>query len=63
VNGRKRRLLVDTTGLLLKVVVHEASLADRDGAQRVLEARPAHIRRHLHHLWVDAGYKGLECAP
>jgi putative transposase len=58
VNGRKRHLLVDTTGLLLNVVVHEASLADRDGARRVLEACPAHIRRHLHHLWVDAGYQG-----
>lgn len=36
VNGRKRHLLVDTLGLLLKVVVHPANLQDRDGAKLVL---------------------------
>lgn len=30
--GRKRRLLVDTLGLALLVVVHPADIADRDGA-------------------------------
>lgn len=32
VKGRKRTILVDTLGLLLKVVVHEADVQDRDGA-------------------------------
>jgi putative transposase len=36
--GRKRHLLVDTLGLLLKVVVHPASLHDRKGAKLVLGA-------------------------
>src|SRR3990170_387886 len=37
VNGRKRHILVDTWGLLLTVVVHAASIQDRDGAKLVLE--------------------------
>ena len=38
VNGRKRHLLVDTTGLVLMVVVHAADIQDRDGAKLVLQA-------------------------
>lgn len=37
VKGRKRHILVDTTGLLLMVVVHTADIQDRDGARPVLE--------------------------
>lgn len=37
IKGRKRHILVDTTGLLLKVVVHAADIQDRDGAKLVLE--------------------------
>jgi len=36
VNGRKRHIVTDTLGLLLSVVVHEASLSDRASAGRVL---------------------------
>ncbi|MCD5314868.1 transposase [Kineosporia babensis] len=36
VRGRKRHVLIDTCGLLLKAVVHTASLQDRHGAKRVL---------------------------
>lgn len=57
-NGRKRHLLVDTTGLVLSVVVHAASIADRDGAWLVLERLALPVRQHLQHLWVDAGYQG-----
>lgn len=35
INGRKRHILVDTMGLILMVVVHAASIQDRDGAKRV----------------------------
>ena len=31
-NGRKRHILVDTQGLLLKVKVHEAGLSDKVAA-------------------------------
>ncbi len=33
INGRKRHIFVDTLGLLLKVVVHPAGLADRQGGR------------------------------
>src|SRR3989338_1437502 len=36
VNGRKRHIVTDTLGLLLKVVVHEANLSDRVGAETIL---------------------------
>ena len=36
VNGRKRHIIVDTIVLLLAVVVHAASIQDRDGAKLVL---------------------------
>ena len=35
-NGRKRHILVDAMGLLIRVVVHAADIQDRDGAKRVL---------------------------
>jgi transposase len=33
VGGRKRHILVDTAGLLLKAHVHAADISDRDGAR------------------------------
>ena len=36
-SGRKRHLLVDTMGLLLKVVVHAANIQDREGVRLLLE--------------------------
>lgn len=38
INGRKRHIAVDTTGLLLAIVVHVASIQDADGGVRVLTA-------------------------
>ncbi len=57
VNGRKRHLLVDTLGLLLKVVVHPANLQDRDGARLVLADGGRQFPR-LGHLWADQAYTG-----
>ena len=37
IKGRKRHILVDTTGLLLKVIVHAANIQDRDGARLVMK--------------------------
>jgi putative transposase len=57
VNGRKRHILVDTMGLLLIVIVHAASVQDRDGAKLVL----AYLRHHFSRLrliWADGGYAG-----
>jgi putative transposase len=59
VNGRKRHLLVDTSGLVMKARVHPADLADRDGARMVL-ARVDESFPDLRHLWADAGYRGAD---
>ncbi len=56
-SGRKRHLLVDTIGLVLKAHVHPANVADRDGAKPLLAALGTTFPR-LAHLWADAGYQG-----
>ena len=59
VNGRKRHLLVDTLGLLLRVRVLPANLQDRDGAKQLLSAFFARTpRRRGQHIWADGGYAG-----
>lgn len=49
--------MVDTIGLVLAVVVHEASIQDRDGAKLVLERlKDKFVRLRL--IWADGGYAG-----
>src|SRR5215216_2310048 len=57
VRGRKRHLLVDTEGLVLKAKVHSAKVPDQDGIGLLLECARDRFPR-LSHLWVDAGYRG-----
>jgi putative transposase len=57
VRGRKRQLLVDTEGLVLKVKVHSAKVPDQDGIKLLLRTARERLPR-LSHLWVDAGYQG-----
>jgi putative transposase len=57
VKGRKRHLLVDTQGLVLKAKVHSAKVMDRDGVEPLLRCTEDRFPR-LKHLWLDAGYKG-----
>ena len=59
-NGRKRHLLVDTTGLVVKALVHAANVPEGAGGQRVLEAIPdlPQALPRLRHLWVDTAYQG-----
>jgi putative transposase len=57
VNGRKRHIAVDTTGLLLAVVITAASVQDRDTARPLLW----NLHRACHQVrlvWADAGYTG-----
>ena len=56
-SGRKRHILVDTMGLLLRVVVHPANIQDRAGGRLVLDALAARFPR-LAHLWADSAYQG-----
>jgi putative transposase len=57
VKGHKRHILVDTLGLLLMVVVHRASIQDRDGAKLVLERAKGKFPR-LALIWADGAYGG-----
>jgi putative transposase len=57
VRGRKRHLLVDTEGLVLKVKVHSAKVPDQDGLKILLDSARAAVS-HLKHLWLDGGYEG-----
>jgi putative transposase len=60
VKGRKRHLLVDTQGFVLKVVVSAADVQDRDGARLLAHALrlygPPFPRLSL--VWADAAYAG-----
>ncbi|WP_455678496.1 IS5 family transposase [Streptomyces buecherae] len=55
VRGRKRHLLVDTCGLVLRAVVHSASVQDRVGAKRVLNGIRT-LFPQVGLVWVDGGY-------
>jgi putative transposase len=57
IKGRKRHLLVDTQGFVLKVKVHPADIMDRDGLILLVDGAPEQFPR-LHHIWLDAGYNG-----
>jgi putative transposase len=57
VRGRKRHLLVDTEGLVLKAKVHSAKVPEQDGLRLLLESARGEVPR-LSHLWLDAGYEG-----
>jgi putative transposase len=59
VNGRKRHILVDTMGNLLKVCGHSADIQDRDGAKRLLHNLPLMLRLRLQKIWADQGYSGV----
>jgi hypothetical protein len=56
VKGRKRHLLVDTNGLIVHVLVHEANLQDHHGGKLLLEALSGSLPR-LKLIWADSAYK------
>ena len=55
--GRKRHIVVDTTGMLFGLVVHAADIQDRDGATAVLKSI-RHTCPWLRHLFADGAYGG-----
>jgi putative transposase len=57
VKGRKRHLLVDTEGFVLKAKVHSAKVMDYEGIKALLD-RAKGLFPCLSHLWLDAGYSG-----
>jgi putative transposase len=59
IKGRKRHLLVDTEGLVLKAKVHVANMVDQEGIKELLDGAKELFPR-LSQLWLDAGYRGQE---
>ena len=56
VKGRKRTLLVDTNGLVIRVLVHTADIQDSEGAEWLLgDHRVAFMM--VTKIWADQGYK------
>ena len=55
--GHKRHLLVDTEGLVVRVVVLPADIQDRDGAQDVCHVA-APVCPRLEQIWADQAYAG-----
>jgi putative transposase len=61
VKGRKRHLLVDTSGLPLSIYVTSADVQDRVGARCLLAGLKALLPR-LKKIWADGAYTGEKLA-
>jgi putative transposase len=57
VKGRKRHIVVDTLGLLLLVMVTQASLQDRDGGVQLCDEVQQQFAR-IKKIWADSSYRG-----
>lgn len=57
IKGRKRHIIVDTLGLVLAVVVHSASIQDRNGADEVIRCMKESWHRIVK-VFADGGYSG-----
>jgi putative transposase len=57
IKGRKRHILVDTEGFVLKAKVHSAKVMVYEGIKTLLHRAQERFPR-LRHLWLDAGYRG-----
>jgi putative transposase len=60
VNGRKRHILVDTMGNLLKVLAHAANIGERSGAEQLLLQLPLPLWQRLEKILADGGYEGAD---
>jgi len=58
VKGRKRHILVDTLGNLLKVIVTAANMNDGQAAIELLKVLPQVLFQRLKRIWADGGYRG-----
>ena len=56
IKGRKRHILVDTLGLIIAVVVTDASVNDREGLVELLTQYFADGAKRLRKIWVDGAY-------
>lgn len=58
--GRKRHIVDDTVGHLLKVVVTAADVQDREGAKLAILALDASLRASIKNVWADGSYLGKD---
>ena len=58
VKGRKRHLIVDRLGNVLKVIVHSAGIQDRNGAKWVFTEMPEALWERLKKIWGDGSNRG-----
>jgi putative transposase len=56
VKGRKRQILAETNGLLLRALVHAADITDSEGGEWIIQQHHAEFPR-LERIRVDQGYK------
>ncbi|MFH1518188.1 MAG: IS5 family transposase, partial [Pseudomonadota bacterium] len=57
IKGRKRHILIDTLGMLLKAEVHSAGVQDRDGAALVFDKLASRFP-FIEKICGDGGYQG-----
>ena len=57
IKGKKRHILVDTTGLLMHAIVHAADVQDRDGGAMLMGTLFG-LYPFLLKLYADGGYQG-----
>jgi putative transposase len=57
IKGKKRHILVDTQGLLMKAIVHPANIQDRDGGLMLLSTLFG-LYPFLKTIFADGGYQG-----
>nr|WP_224065451.1 IS5 family transposase [Thermus thermophilus] len=60
VKGRKRQILTDTGGRLLKAFVHPANEHDKRGGEALLLGMDLSLWPRVQKLFVDWGYRGLK---
>jgi putative transposase len=61
VKGRKRFIIVDTLGLILRVIVTAANVPERAGVKQVLKQVKDMGEKvsRVHTVWADGGFSGV----
>ena len=58
INGKKRHIIVDSNGLVLKACVHPANTQDRDGAKLLVDDKLKGKNPRMQVVFADSGYSG-----
>ena len=58
IHGRKRHVVDDTVGHLLKVIVTAADIQDREGSKLAIASLDANLRASIRKIWADGSFTG-----